>query len=448
MKFVLVFLDTLRADHLGCYGYGRDTSPHVDDLAAQGCLFQRSYPTDVPTQPSYTSTFTGQRGIVNGVVSHSRDEWLDEKAPWLPSILEQNSYVTGAVSTLCHMKNYFAKGFNHYMNPIAGRRGLTQTVTADQINSFAIPWVKQHSDEDFFLFVHYWDPHTPYKPPEEYRRVFYDGDEKDPRNDSLAGARKGIAWPFTERLINRMEEGITDMEYIRAQYDGEIRYVDDRLSRFLGAIEEEGILDDTFLIVTSDHGESLGEHSIYFDHASVYEDTVRVPLIVRWAGSRAKTVDSIVQHVDFAPTFLELAGIEKPPEMQGKSLLPVLRGETETHREVAYVNQGLWQAKRALVTESWKYTRCIDEGFWPCPKEELYDLSRDPGEAKELSTECPDVLDSLAIGLRRWEEGILGPRRDPLVAAADRGLTPKRSFWRLVGKGEGDYNDWRKKMGW
>ena len=447
MKFVLAFLDTLRADHLGCYGYGRETSPNIDRLAREGTLFERCYPTDVPTQPSYTSTLSGQRGIVNRVVSHAPHEWIDDKAPWLPSILERNSYTTAAVSTLCNMKTYFAKGFNYYMNPVAGRRELTQTVTADQINNSAISWIRQHSSEDFFLFVHYWDPHT-YKPPEEFRRLFYEGNEKDPENTSLEEAKKSPVWPFTERKINEIDEGITDTEYIRAQYDGEIRYVDERLGQFVRVLEEEGLLDDTFLVVTSDHGESLGEHSIYFDHASVYEDTVHVPLIVRWTGSRIKRIGTFVQHIDFAPTMLDLAGLEKPHTMQGMSLVPLLRGDVETHREVAYVNQGAWQAKRAIITDRWKYTRCIHHGFWPCPTEELYDISKDPAEINEISQQFPEVLDRLAIRLRRWEDEQLGRRTDPLVVATEKGLTPMKWVWKLVEKKEGSYDEWRRKMGW
>lgn len=448
MRFLLVFLDTLRADHLGCYGYRREASPNLDVLAREGVLFERSYPTDVPTQPSYTSTFTGQRGIVNGVVSHAHFETIDSRAPWLPSILQSNCYTTAAVSTLYHMKPYFARGFNYYMNPVAGESGMTQRVTADQINSYAIPWIHEHSDEDFFLFLHYWDPHTPYKPPEEYRRLFYEGDEKDPGNESLEEAQSGKAWPFTKRLIERIEEGITDLEYIRAQYDGEISYVDDRFSRVLSVLEEEGILDETFIIVTSDHGESLGEHGIYFDHASVYEDTVHVPLLVRWASARSKRIGEFVQHIDFAPTILELAGLDVPDEMQGRSLLPLLRGEEDNPRECVYVNQGLWQAKRAVITREWKYTRCIDDGFWPCPAEELFHLATDPTELRELSGENQQVLDEYALRLGRWEGEQLGRRIDPLALVAEKGLTPKKSFWRLVSDGKGDYNEWRKKMGW
>ena len=446
MQFIVVYLDTLRFDHLGCYGYQRDTSPNLDRLAKRSVLFERAYPSDVPTQPSYTSFFSGQRGITNGVVSHASWETIRSDAPWLPSILERNGYTTAAVSTLYHMKQYFAKGFNYYMNPAAGRRELTQRVTADQINSMAIPWIEDHADQDVFLFVHYWDPHTPYKPPEQYKRLFYDGNEADPENKSLEPAKNTLVWPFTKLLIDRIGEGITDLEYIRAQYDSEIRYLDDRVEELVRAVETS--FSDYLLVVTSDHGESLGEHSIYFDHASVYEDTVHVPLIIHRTDGTAGRTGALVQNIDIAPTILDLAGIERPGQMQGRSLLPVLRGDTHEHRDVVYVNQGLWQAKRAMITKRWKYTKCIDYGFWPCPKEELYDIRADPAETRDLSKDKPRVLDSMALALRRWEEETLGKRVDPLQLVAERGLPPKDAFRKLLERSQGEYDEWRRRMGW
>ncbi len=447
MKCVLFVVDTLRADHLGCYGYPRDTSPRIDELARISTVFERCYASDVPTIPSFTSTFTGQRGIVNGVVSHARHEAIAEDAPWLPSHLESNAHTTAAVSTLYHMRPYFARGYRHYMNPVAGSPELVQRATADQIDSLALPWIREHADEDFFLFVHYWDVHE-YSAPEQYRRLFYEGEETDPANQSLNGARASEVWPFLERKLERIREGVTDAEFVRAQYDSALRYVDDRIGQVFTAMEDLGLADDVLLIVTSDHGESLGEHSIYFDHASVYEDTVRVPLIIRWPGCRGRGVKALVQNIDLAPTVLEVAGIQIPPQMQGRNLVPLLEGRAQAHREEAYINQGAWQAKRALIADRLKYTRCIHHGFWPCPAEELYDLSDDPQELNELSGRLPQVLDEMALKLRRWEEAQLGRRIDPLVVAAERGLTPIAWVWELVKEKEKDYGKWAERMGW
>ncbi len=447
MKILLIFVDTLRYDHLGCYGYSRNTSPNIDEIAKKSALFQRAYPTDVPTQPSYTSTFTGQRGIVNRVISHAEHEWLDEESPWLPSIMEGESHATAAATTLPNMKSFFTKGFNYSMNPVAGRKLLTQRVTADQINSAAIPWLDTHADEDFMLFVHYWDVHE-YKPGKEFDRIFYQGDERDPENDSLEEAKKSGVWPFLERKISTIGKGVTDAEYIRCQYDAAIRYVDDRISRLLEPLEERSLLDDTFLVITADHGESLGEHSIYFDHSGVYEPTVHVPLLIRWPEVGTGNYRSLVQSIDLSPTILDLAGIEIPSEIQGKSLIPLLEGRLDSIRNTAYVNQGSWQAKRAMITQRWKYMRCIHHGFWPCPKEELYDISKDGGEREDLSAHRQGTRDKMAIKLRRWEERQVGTKTDPLVVAAEKGLKPIKRVWNLVKEQEESYSHWRMRMGW
>ncbi|MCW3978227.1 MAG: sulfatase-like hydrolase/transferase, partial [Candidatus Bathyarchaeota archaeon] len=180
MKVILLVIDTLRADHLGCYGYYRETSPYMDEVAKRSVLFENAYPSDVPTQPSFTSMFTGLRGIHSGVVSHSKTESLSEDAPYLTEILARNGVTTAAVSTLDMMRRWFARGFHYYFNPVAGNRRRLQQVDAEEINAVALPWIREHEDEGFFLFLHYWDPHGLYKPPEEYRRLFYDGDERDP----------------------------------------------------------------------------------------------------------------------------------------------------------------------------------------------------------------------------------------------------------------------------
>lgn len=139
MKFLLIVLETLRADHLECYGYGCDTSPNIDSIAGDSATFERCYATDIPTQPSFAFIFTLQRGIISGVVTHAPHKVVAPDAPWLPSLLHAGSYTTGAVSTLYHMKPFYARGYSYYINPVTGNPRLTQRVTADQINSQALP---------------------------------------------------------------------------------------------------------------------------------------------------------------------------------------------------------------------------------------------------------------------------------------------------------------------
>jgi len=362
VKVILLVIDTLRADHLGCYGYHHDTSPTIDHLAEEGVLFENAYPTDVPTQPSFTSMFTGLRGVHTGIVSHSETERLSERIPCFPEI-------------------------------------LLQQVDAEEINAMALPWIKDNADKDFFIFIHYWDPHGLYLPPERYRRLFYEGDECDPENKSLNVLKSQPVWPFTKGHLDALKKGITDIEYVVAQYDGEIRYADDNVKELLLLLDELGITEETAVILTSDHGESLGEHHFYFDHHEVYETTVHVPLIMRYPPDIPKgtKVNGLVQStICLAPTILNLFGIECPSDLEGRDLVQIANGEQETWNEI-YVNQGLWTAKRAIRTERWKLIKTLDPAFWETPETELYDMKSDPDETRNLADEMPDVMLSMTL---------------------------------------------------
>jgi len=450
MNVIYVSLDTLRADHVTCYGYPRDTTPTLDRLAAQGVLFENAYPSDVPTQPSYTALLSGRRGLSTGVVSHHADEQLDEAVPVFPEALARAGYRTAAVSTLYHMKKYFARGFDTYMNPVAGQRGLVQRVTAEQINQWAIPWLRANRQQRFFLFVHYWDPHTVYLPPPEYRSRYYSGDFSDPNNHSLDGIQNLMCYPFIKRLLDAIAENITDLQYVIAQYDAEIRYTDDKLGELVRAVQELGLADNTAIIVSSDHGESMGEHEIYFDHASVHEHTARVPLIITYPRvSGGRRIGALVQQFDLVPTILEWLEVEAPEGLQGKLLNPLLRGQTSEHYQAVFTNQGLWQATRMMRTKKWKLIRTIDAGFWTNrPATELYDLENDPREEQNLAQERPEMVDQMELRLNRWLEEQLGNRPDPLRVIANKGLPPKQWLRHLIEQDRGTYDDWRRRMGW
>jgi len=450
MKVILLVIDTLRADHLGCYGYHRNTSPNIDRLAREGVLFQYAYPSDVPTQPSFTSMFTGQRGIHTGIVSHSYTENLTEEVPFFTELLAANGITTAAVSTLYMMRRWFARGFKYYMNPVTGVRARLQQVDAEEINAMALPWIKEHKEEDFFIFIHYWDPHALYFPPEPYRRLFYQGDESDPQNHSLDDLKSQPIWPFTKRHLDKIGENITDIEYVIAQYDGEIRYADDNVGELINLLEELKIYDQTVIILTSDHGESMGEHHFYFDHCDVYEPTIHVPLIIRYPQElpSGKRVRALVQSsLDIAPTILNLFKIPKLEAMEGKDLISIAKGEEQGYDEI-YVNQGLWTGKRAIRTEKWKFIKTLDKTFWETPDRELYDMERDPDERKDLAEEKPEVVDELELRMGRWLDKNLGRRIDPLQLIVDRGL-PVYEWAERAAKQTGlikNYEEWRMRV--
>jgi arylsulfatase A-like enzyme len=449
MKVILLVIDTLRADHLRCQGYKYDTTPSIDGLAAESVLFERAYPSDVPTQPSYTSMFTGLRGIHTGIVSHSASETLPETTPFLPELLAQGGITTASVSTLYTMRRWFARGFRYNINPAAGNRRKLQQVDAEEVNAEAIPWLERHKEEDFFLFLHYWDPHGLYLPPEEYRRLFYEGDERDPENQSLDYLKGHPIWSFTKKQFDAIGPEITDLDYIVAQYDGEIRYADDHVRELQEALEGMGIWDETAFILTSDHGEAMGENHFYFDHFGVYEPTIHVPLIMRRPDAPAgHRVNGLVQSTtSLAPTILGMFGLDVPDHMKGSDLVRLADGEEECPGEV-YSNQGLWTAKRAILTGGWKLIKTTHKSFWETPDVELFKVDEDPLETRNLAEEEPDVADRLELRMSRWLRGELQGKADPLALVVSQGL-PVYAWVEAVAKQIGmyeTYEEWRSRV--
>jgi len=382
--------------------------------------------------------FTSKRGIKTGIVSHRREETLADEVFWFPEYLAKLGVKTAAVSTLYHMKKWFARGFNYYMNPVAGERARTQQVDADEINSYALRWLKEHKDDRFFMFIHYWDPHMIYKPPPPYNELFYRGDPCDPSNHSLNKFKRQIVWPFHKRHLDLIMPGITDIEFVIAQYDGEIRYVDEKVEEFLEALESLKLLEDTFIVICSDHGESLGEHEVYFDHADAYEVTVHVPLIMYGSNlPSGKGVSSYVQLVDIAPTILDYLGVPLPKGLDGVSLKPLIEGEISSVRNVIYCNQATWTAKRTIIKNKWKLIKTYDETFWPVPKVELYNLEKDPKETKNLASDEVELVNSMELEMMRWLEKNLRGRVDPVKAVVSKGVPALKwveSAYRSIGK--------------
>jgi arylsulfatase A-like enzyme len=310
MNVVLIALDTQRADHLGCYGYSRPTSPFIDRIARRGVLFERCYAPNIPTHPSFTTMLTGKEAITHNIVNIGGGVPLADGVRLLPEILKEHGYATAAVDS---MGRHFERGFEEYVtytwdrsNPLVLRKAETVTATA-------LPVIARlrAQPRPFFLFIHYWDPHTPYLPPPPWRRKFYprDRDPYDPRNHSMdeAWTWEPFKWYFHEWM-----PGVTDADYVINLYDGETAYMDRHLRPVFQALAP--VQERTLVIVTADHGEILNEHLGYFDHHGLYEGNVRVPLILYWPGKlpAGRRVPGFVQNLDLAPTGLELAGVLDP----------------------------------------------------------------------------------------------------------------------------------------
>jgi predicted dehydrogenase/arylsulfatase A-like enzyme len=424
LNVVLIALDTQRADHLGCYGYERDTSPFIDGVAGGGVLFERCYAPNIPTHPSFTTMFSGKEAITHDIINISGRVPIAEGVKLLPEILKENGWATAAVDS---MGAHFARGFDVYATYDWDRSVPTELRQAETVTNTALPVVERllEQEDPFFLFVHYWDPHTPYLPPDGYRRRYYpvEGDPYDEDNRSMdpAWEWEPFKWYFHEWM-----PGITDSEYVNNLYDGETRYMDDHLRPLFDALAP--VSDDTLIILTADHGEVLDDHDGFYDHHGLYDANVRVPFVLSWPGRlpEGRRVPGFVQNTDLAPTILDLAGIPDRHGMEGVSLLPALFGLRDGNYDEVYYSEATWQLKRAVRTGRWKLIQALAPDPHGGPMRELYDLESDPQEQRNVVEEHPEVAEELGEKLRLWVERRLketGRTEDPISAQGVAGTS-------------------------
>lgn len=420
LNILLIVVDALRADHLGCYGYQRPTSPHIDRLADEGGLVERFFCSAIPTQPSFTTLYTGQHPITHGIVTHAGKAELAREAPFLPELFLEAGYATCAVDNLLRARLWFSRGYEFYIDPSV-RRTLLLGVACEELNARAIPWLQMHVDEPFFLLVHYWDPHYPLAPPTRFHELFYEGNATDPKNHSLDDWWKHPLGAMARDTWARTADGpITDPEYLVALYDQEIRYVDEGIGNLLSALDELGLTQNTLVMLTADHGASLTEHSIFVEHHGLYDPTVHVPLITRLPESipAGVQVTEMFQMEDIAPTLLEAAGLPIPKSMDGRSFWRRLTSEEQTGgRERVLSLECSWQAKWSLRTDRYKFILAREPDFYGSPSRELYDLATDPEEEQNIAEECPEITATMEDELEDWITArlqILGKEKDPL----------------------------------
>jgi arylsulfatase A-like enzyme len=406
--------DTLRADHLGCYGYFRDTTPNIDRLAREGVRFERFYAAGVPTGLSFTSLHTGLHPIRHGVYNYCPPELILDDAPTLAESLRAGGYTTAAFDNLafnrgwCRDPVHFYRGFEHYITDVSNPRdwdALGEAVRAEWYTSRLIRWIESHGDEPFFAFVHPWDPHQPYTQPAPFRSFFRHrpGDREDLEiREAAADYRYVPGWGeigqiYEDHGVYPGMESAVDVPCREASidlYDGAVRYMDQCIGHVVEFLDRRGILDETLVVVTGDHGELLGQHGIY-SHMTAYEPNVRLPLILRFperlAGGVA--VGGLASNVDLMPTLLELSDNECPANVDGSSILPLLDGADVHDRIVCDEGCGV----RCLITEHWKLIRYYDDD-----SVELFHIGDDPMEIVDLSRSNSVQRHQLEADLESW----------------------------------------------
>ncbi len=336
--YVLISLDTLGARHLGAYGSERDTSPFFDALAARGTLFENAFVQYPSTLVSHVSIFTGLYPEEHGVYPPS--SVLSPEIPSLPERFRSAGFRTAAHTEAGFVTRDFGfdRGFDEFEAELP--RGRPQ---AEKTFARGLDFLRGLEEDDrFFLFLHTYAVHDPYLPPEGYDRLFWPAEPPGVVDSS---------GPFL-RDVNMGRHRVTPetVAFYRAQYDAEIRYLDDALARFVAELESLGLGRDTTLIITSDHGEEFQQHGKLV-HSQVYPETLHVPLLIvlpdRWAGAR---VGELVQSIDLAPTLYELAGIDAAGPLSGESLVPLMAGKAPARpRRTAYAEVFDQENQKTLI---------------------------------------------------------------------------------------------------
>lgn len=427
MNVVLLVIDSLRADRLSLYGYHRPTSPCMDSLGHAGAWFENFFTVGTPTLPACTSLLTGQFPLTHRVLMRKGGGDLCPRAPWLPEILQAHGYATVAIDNLATRKPWFARGFSDYLNLRV--RG-DEYLSAFEFNRAARPWIAAHRNQPFFLYMRYGDTHTPYAPPAAYRRLFH-AHEPRRRRWTLGELLQS---PFRHYMLTQCKpgewpnpagDGVVDVDWCRAQYDAEVRAADDGVAELLAHLRQLGLAENTAVVIVGDHGESLGEHDILFDHHGLYECTIRPPLIMHWPGvttsspvplctqgegrlpASAGRVSALAQTPDIPATVLDLLAIPRPPTMEGQSLAPLVtgRGAWQPYAQIVAC-ESTWMFKWAWRKAGYKLIVAREPDLYGKPPVELYDLHADPEERINLAAERGDVREAM----RREFEGWLAQR--------------------------------------
>jgi arylsulfatase A-like enzyme/Flp pilus assembly protein TadD len=370
---VVITIDTLRADHLGCYGDQQIRTPHIDSLAADGVRFERAY-TPVPvTLPAHTVLFTGTYPLLSGIHDFSANK-LSPTQPTLASVLKEQGYTTGAVIGSAVLDSRFGlnRGFDFYYDHFDFNR--LQESNLDEMErpgnvvaDTALDWLAKHDKNKFFLWMHLYDPHFPYRPPE----------------------------PYSEQYKDR-------------PYDGEIAFADAQVGRLIRFLKDKGLYQNTIIVLTGDHGESLGEHGEKTHGFFIYNATLHIPVIFHLPGQKlGNRMPELVSLADLMPTVLQVLKVDVPSQVQGRNLLPLMTTKKEDQSQGLYAETFLprlhfnWSELRGIETKNYHF---ID-----APKPELYDLAKDPGETQNLYQTKKAVADEmrarLATLIRQYSGG-------------------------------------------
>lgn len=410
---LLISVDTLRADFLACYGHPYVASPHVDRLAREGILFEQHISVAPTTLASHTSLMTGTYPRTHGTPRNGFE--VGDHNVMLAEVLRRAGFQTAAFIAGLPLASVFnfQQGFDHFDEPSRwnGHRN------ASRVTDLALAWLEEPHPGRTFVFVHYYDVHGPYVFGEPYDSMYRDDDL------DITGSTSD-----TNRLVGALRLGDPDaLEMSRAMkraYAGGVTYTDSQIGRLVDGVRDLGLLDETLLILTSDHGEAMDAHAEeYWEHGrTVFDGSVQIPLILRFPGSwrGGERIGQLIANVDVAPTLIELLGLSPAGSVEGRSFVPLLTGSERPIRDAVFIEATRPSGKRherGTVWRNERKMRSVRTARWKLLHEplerrtRLYDLSTDPSEQNDLASESAahtEVAD-LKSRLDAWAAGPATP---------------------------------------
>lgn len=450
---VLIGIDALRADHLGCYGYGKATSPNIDNLQKKGITFENAFSCFNSTDPSFTTILSGKYPVSHGIRNHGEkvtnsmlQNFYKQKIRFLSEILRDNGYKTFGIDWL---GRWHKKGFEYYLGDAVQKKKLkilskivnqlpdsfserikkihntfsntsASIPTATKLTDKALELVN-NCNKPFFLFIHYWDTHIPYNAPERIYEEF----KPEKGGKKLGELFVNIGNEKWKNYLLKAVGKATTAEEVNAMYDSAIKYVDQEIGRLVKYFKKQDIYEDTVIVITSDHGESLIEHGIFFDHHGLYDESIRVPLIFNNLPSGEKRIRDFVQHADIVPTLLDILKIPfKESEFDGVTLVPLITGEVNSLRSFIVAEESYTEKKIAIRTNKWKYiySSSKDDATCRCCGvihggiEELYHLESDPKEMRNIVEECPEIAKMFRKDLSSWLSNLKSKEEKKLIS--------------------------------
>lgn len=450
MRILYLDIDTLRPDHLGCYGYHRNTSPNIDRIAADGVRFDNYYCSDAPCLPSRNALMSGRFGIHTGVINHGglcadpRPEGTERAFRSLygtttyPYQLTKKGLHTVYIGGFGerHSAWQFYAGFAEIHD--TGKGG---NESAEEVSPTALDWIERRGKEDnWYLHINYWDPHTPFRVPAEFGNPF----ENDPLPEwcipELIEQHRKLPGPHTIQDINmynnatspeypRQPGEVRDMDEMRKLIDGYdcgIRYADDHVGKILAALEKQGVLEDTIIIVSSDHGENYGELGLYAEHGTADHATCRIPMIIRWPGKQKGHVDTGLHYnLDLAPTLADMLQMKKPDLWDGQSYAAALNGGTDCGRDYLILSQCAHVCQRAVRWGNYLWMKTWHDGFHLFDEEMLFNLKDDSFESVNMVDKQPGLRKEAQKKYAEWHQQMMNTMPegwgDPLDTVLEEG---------------------------